>query len=234
MTNEHARPSEPRDAEMEARVAEYLQSHTDFFERHPDTLAALHLHHDTEGAISLIEHQVRVLRRELGAERQRLTHLIARARDYDAQLSRMHALVLQLIVIEDPAHLCDLLKDALAREFRADAVALRLFRVPDDIQDENDTLTAAFGDFLDREHALCGALDERRAELLFGAEGKELRTAALVPIRTDQRSGVLAIGSRDPERFAPDLGTEVLDRLGEIISHKLRVVALDQCNSFED
>jgi len=215
---------------MDSRVAEHLRRHPDFFEQHPDVLAALHLHHETQGAVSLLEYQVRVLRRQLDTERQRLNHLIARAREYDAQLSRVHALVLQLLVIDDPKHLCDLLKDALKREFRADAVALRLFKLPGEGGEaSDDPLSLAFQDFLDREHALCGPLDKERARLLFGAPGARIRTAALVPIRAEKRSGVLAIGSADPERFNPDLGTDLLDRLGDIVSHKLRALPVEQC-----
>ncbi len=96
---------------------------------------------------------------------------------------------------------------------------------------DEDALIGAFRDFLEREHALCGPLDSQKAQMLFGTVGETVRTAALVPIHADRRAGVLAIGSTDPERFDPDLGTDLLDRLGEVISHKLRAVPIETCTN---
>ncbi|NKN34342.1 DUF484 family protein [Marichromatium bheemlicum] len=226
-----AEQPEDRDEAQEATVAAYLQRHPDFFEHHPEILSALRIPHPTgAGAISLIERQVRTLRQELDTERQRLGQLIARAREYESLSTRLHALVLKLIAINDPEQLCTRLREVLLQEFRADAVTLRLFpRDPETAA--TDPLGAAFEDFLARKHALCGPLDGDKAEVLFGEAATRVRTAALVPIRTGARSGVLAIGSADPERFRPELGTDLLDRLGEIIAHKLNALTtVERCD----
>ncbi len=229
MSSQPAEQGTREDPDLEQRVTDYLVSHPDFFERNEEVLAAIQVPHLIGGAVSLIEHQVRVLRKQLDAERHRLTHLLSRAREYEALSMRLHGLVLQLMAVDDPEHLCHLLREAMLREFRAEALALRLF--PLDLADANpkDPLTAAFCDFIDLEHALCGPLSPERAVMLFGAAGGNIRAAALVPIRAGGHSGVLAIGSEDVERFHPDMGTDFLDRLGEIISQKLRTVPLGHC-----
>lgn len=233
MNTQQAEQPCANDSELDATVAAYLQQHPAFFEHHPELLMALQIPHPTGGAISLIEQQVRMLRQELETERNRLTHLIARAREYEALSTRLHALILQLVAVNDPTLLCDLIKEALIREFRADAVTLKLFPIDPLTASarDDDALTTAFRDFLKREHALCGPLDTEKAQMLFGAAGETVRTAALVPIHAERRSGVLAIGSTDPERFNPDLGTDLLDRLGEIISHKLRAIPIETCTN---
>ncbi|MFY9975546.1 MAG: DUF484 family protein [Chromatiaceae bacterium] len=212
------------EAGLEATVAAYLRTHPEFFERHPDVLADLHVSHVTSGAVSLIEHQVQVLRRQLETERSRLSHLISRARDYESLSNRLHGLVLQLIPAVDLAQLRAALEEALAREFSAEAVTLKLFPIDLEQGGEPDPLTLEFLGFLDREHALCGPLGEDKNQVLFGDLGAGVRSAALVPIRAPGRSGVLAIGATDPERFKPDMGTDLLDRLGEIVSGKLEAL----------
>lgn len=209
---------------LEATVAGYLSSHPDFFERNPEVLARLQVPHGPGGAVSLIEHQVKVLRRQLETERARLTHLITRAREYESLSTRLHGLVLQIIPATDLPALGDALQDALRREFSAEAVTLRLFPVDPRAVGDTDPLTDAFRGFLDREHALCGPLDSDKRLILFGEAGGAVRSAALVPIRAEGRSGVLAIGAADPERFKPDMGTDLLDRLGEIVGQKLRTL----------
>ena len=46
----------------EAQVAEYLQSHPDFFERHQNLLTTIRIPHRTGGAVSLVERQASSLR----------------------------------------------------------------------------------------------------------------------------------------------------------------------------
>jgi uncharacterized protein YigA (DUF484 family) len=201
----------------------YLDSHPEFFERHQDLLARLHIPHGTGGAVSLVQHQVAVLRTQLDTERRRLAHLIARAREYESLSSRLHGLILQLIAASDLQRITAVLRDALRSEFKAEAVTLKLFPVGGD-EAETDPIVNAFHEFLGRKHALCGPLDADRNTALFGNHGDAVESAALIPIRARDGSGVLAIGSADADRFRPEMGTELLDRLGEIVSQKLAVL----------
>jgi uncharacterized protein len=223
-------PATAENPDLEARVAAYLLRDATFFTRNPKVLAALEIPHGTAGAVSLIERQVRLLRKQLEAERHRLTHLIARAREYEALSGRLHHLVLKLIAAQDSQQICIVLKDALLSELSAEAMALKLFRTENESGPRPDPLTLAFRDFVDRHHALCGPMNSEKAQILFGAAGAEIRSAALVPVHADGHAGVLAIGSRDGERFRPDMGTDLLDRLGEILGQKLRLVPLGHCD----
>jgi len=103
-------------------------------------------------------------------------------------------------------------------------VAIKLFPV-DPEQRADDPLVRSFVDFIDRDRCLCGPLAPKQAEPLFGNDGEAIQSAALVPIRGTEQTGVLAIGSKDPKRFAPDMGTELLERLGAIAGAKLTDLA---------
>jgi len=204
----------------EETVAGYLLRHPDFLVHHPEVLAKLHIPHGAGGAISLIEHQVAVLREQLGNERGRLNHLMARARDYEQLSGRMHELTVRLILARDLTHACDALEATLREQFNAEAVALKLFPLEPDRR-ATDPLVSAFIDFVDRDRCLCGALRPAQSEPLFGDQAPTIQSAVLIPIKGHDQSGVLAIGSTDPKRFTPDMGTDLLERLGAVTSAKL-------------
>ena len=223
MTTEQAENTQGTEAPLgDEAVADFLISNPDFFQRQTDLVARLRVPHGAGAAVSLIEHQVSVLRRQLETERQRLAHLIARARDYETLSGRLHGLILQLIAAPDRERVEAALCDSLRREFSAEEVTLKLF--PVEAAAEPDAVLSAFRDFLDREHSLCGPLDPERGGALFGDKSEKVASAALIPIRGEAFSGVLAVGSADPQRFRADMGTELLDRLGEVVSQKLRVL----------
>lgn len=228
MTSEHvaeAGASHPAEDPSEAEaVAAYLVAHPELFLERPELVARLRIPHPSHGAISLIEYQVAVLREQLEREQRRLTHLIARARDYENLAERLHALTLRLIATRDLHRIQDVLDEALRSAFNAEAVALKLFPLGAE-SDQHDPITQAFLELIDRPHALCGALAPAKSAALFGEQGDGISCAALVPIHAEPHFGVLAIGSRDPNRFKADMGTELLDRLGQIVSQQLLVLA---------
>ena len=203
-------------------VAAYLEADPAFFLRHPELTARLRLPHGPEGTLSLVEHQMGLLRAQVEGERRLLAQLIARARDYEALADRLHSLMLQLITAPDRATLEALLSDALRRDFEAEAVALVF---------DAEAGQAGIGPAIPSEGAAgipasarCGPLDPDHAALLFAAAGVGIRSAALIPVHAPTQAGLLAIGSTDPERFGPDMGTDHLDRLGELVSACLGVL----------
>ncbi len=218
---ESGRSAEPM---AESDVAAFLEAHPDFFEHQPDLVARLRVPHASGRAVSLIEHQVAVLRTQLQTERRRLAHLIARAQEFETLSTRLHHLYLHLIAAGDLEQVESVLHEVMSREFNAEAVSLKLFPVGESDAADSDPAVAAFLGFLDREHSLCGPLEPERNLVLFGDRSEAIRSAALIPVRTEDRCGVLAIGSSDHGRFGAEMGTDLLDRLGEIVSHKLRVL----------
>src|SRR5437763_363031 len=67
----------------------------------------------------------------------------------------------------------------------------------------------------------CGQARDSQREFLFGPEGPETGSVALVPLGVKGSMGLLALGSADRERFHPAMSTEFLARLAELITEAL-------------
>ena len=69
----------------------------------------------------------------------------------------------------------------------------------------------------------CGPAGPREINNWFGPTGRQIRSVSLVPLRHDEKTfGLLALGSEDPERFYPAMGTLYVARIGEMVSCALR------------
>lgn len=210
--------------ELEQTVVQYLQEQPDFFTRHPQLLQALDLSHQSGGAVSLIERQVKGLREEAARYRRQLEELVGVARENEELNRRIHLLTLTLIEAVSFDEVINALEDKLHEDFRAEAVELHLFSSAEADREAHPELDG-FRDFLDAGRPRCGRLPQAQLEYLFGPQAGDVRSTALIPVIGQGLLGLLAIGSYDNDRFHPGMGTEYLTRLGEIVSKTLEVVS---------
>jgi uncharacterized protein YigA (DUF484 family) len=208
--------------EDEEQIADYLVAHPDFFARHPSALAAIDIPHPTGDAVSLIERQVRTLREQSQNYRRQLEHLVNVARDNDSLAKRLHRLTIALIETHSFDEVLNTLQDELRDQFKADAVEMKLFAVDQLEAHAHEVGPALFSDFLKRARPNCGKLDKAKLEYLFGSQAGETGSAALIPLTAPPLAGVLAIGSRDPDRFHEGKSVDFLQRLAEVVSAKLQ------------
>ncbi|MEJ2611023.1 MAG: DUF484 family protein [Candidatus Thiodiazotropha sp.] len=215
--------------EIENQIINYLSKNPDFFTRHPDLLTHFEILHDSGSAVSLIERQVDTLRKQLQESKQQLAELLEVAQVNEQLQERMHRLTLELIEAATFEEVLNALEDELHDDFKADAVELRLFsssHLDEHFEGAPDNQVATFEEFFNKNHPICGKLNQQQLDYIFGTEGYRIASTALIPLKSDGVLGLLAIGSCDAERFAPDHGTDFLSRLGEIISRTLQSVSL--------
>ena len=143
MTTSQARGIK-HDTLNDSSVAEYLQTHPDFFERNGPLLSRLRLPHlrDAGATVSLVERQVEVLRERNQALERRLKELVDVARANDALADRIHRLSQRLIRAHSLPETIDALETSLREDFEARNSVLVLFL------DQARTLEAAPGRFL--------------------------------------------------------------------------------------
>jgi uncharacterized protein YigA (DUF484 family) len=207
----------------EQDVIEWLTSHADFFERHPELLESLQLPHET-GAHSLIEVQVTRLRRENHQLRAQLETLAGIAGENERLMQRLHQLTLEVMTTRSAGEFIERLIERLASDFDARSVRLHLLDKHEGL-DEVGAVTAQeagvpewFEKLLEAGNIEFGRFTRAKLETLFPRQHEGIGSAALVPIAG---VGLLAIGSESPERFHPGMGTLFLELLGTTIRHRL-------------
>lgn len=206
-----------------AAVLEFLQIHRDFFQHHPELLLDLNLPHvGREGAVSLIERQVELLRERNAHLETQLQSLLDMARENDRLSERMHHFAQGLLEAEDLDASLDAILTRLSEDFRVEYVSLRLFK-PDWMAqaERQEWLTrdqlAPFLDLLPLGRPKVAVmLDEAKKDLLFGRAAPLVHSLALLPLHAGSPLGIIALGSRDPERYSPKSGTLVLGRIAEL------------------
>lgn len=210
-------------------VAKFLRRNPDFLSEYPDVLDTLQLSHASGVASSLIERQVAHLRRKnLELERQ-LNRLVHVASENEQLMSRLHQLTLELMSIHDSTAFFQHLSRSLQDDFKADILRIYLFdsRIAalagDEVRwiDRNDENLLVFQALLDKDHTVCGRLSANKINFLFESKARWVQSTALVPLGTKGSDGMMAIGSSDPARFFPGMGTLFLDLLADVISRSL-------------
>jgi uncharacterized protein YigA (DUF484 family) len=212
-------------------VASYLRKHPDFFDHHPDILEAVEIRHETGGAASLIERQVEQLRSSNEDLNRQLNRLVQIASENEQLMSRLHKLTLDLMTIESHREFFTHLGNSLLNDFSADILQICLFdRVAAEAAGEDvraiepeDPALEPFRGHLEKGSTVCGRLSEGKLEFLFGSKARWVQSTALVPLGEKGADGMMAIGSSDPARFYPGMGTLFLQLLANVISTRLSV-----------
>lgn len=207
-------------------VANYLRKNPDFLDEFPDILEQLHLNHNSGVAASLIERQVDQLRQKNEELDRQLSRLVHVASENEELMSRLHQLTVDLLSIDSRKEFFTHLGNSLLNDFNADILQICLFdeaiatEAGEDVThiQAEDPDIEPFQAHLEKDHTVCGRLGENKLEFLFGSKARWVQSTALVPLGEKGEHGMMAIGSSDPARFYPGMGTLFLDLLANVIA----------------
>ena len=207
-------------------VASYLRRHPEFLNEFPDLALALVLPREQGSAASLASYQLDVLRDKNRELARRLHELMEIAHENETLMVRVHTLTLALMRAQTLAQTAHAIAAALTEDFHTDLVRLVLFRADPDLpvaqwliaEPAGAAAFPAFTEFFKRADPLCGRLQQEKLDSLFGARACEVHSTVLLPIGT---IGMLGVGSHDPNRFHPGMGTVFLKLIGEAIATAL-------------
>ena len=212
-------------------VAEYLCSHPDFFERRPDVLRDLELHHQPgQAAVSLVQRQVAMLRSRNEELHTQLKELVDVARDNHELVEKIHQLAVSLMAELDTEQRVHALRTRLQEDFGVEHAVLIMFAAPcavaaDDrflkVVDPRDAGLKSFASFRKSDEPLCVRLRPAQKRFAFGDREADVHSAALIPLGSHAEHGFMVIGSRDPDYFHPGKRADYLRRLGEVVSTAL-------------
>ena len=211
----------------EADIANYLVNTPGFFERQAELLASVQLTSPHgQRAVSLQERQMEMLRERIKGLEHKIIEMIRNGQDNVAIADRLHQWTMGLLLTADPAELPQVLLDDLKQRFQIPQAALRVWGAAETYtalpaaQPVSEDLKA-FASSLSLPY--CGANAGFEASGWF-EEGSGVMSMAMVPLRREgatEAFGLLVLGSPDPTRYAAQMGTEFLSRIGEVAGASL-------------
>ena len=209
-----------------ATVADYLHRHPRFLETHPELATELILPRERGAAASLAAYQVDALRVRNRELNQRLAELVTIAGDNEQLMVRVYALTAGLLRDVNLADTCKRFVATLTVDFQTDWVRLVLFRDGAGLPKADWLLPVPggaaalpdFAEFLKRGEPACDRLSSSQLAQLFGNDAEKVRSTALLKIGAH---GLLAIGSEDPVRFHPGIGTLFLKLIAQALDAAL-------------
>lgn len=209
-------------------VAAWLRRHPTFLKQFPDLALALVVPREEGPTASLASYQLEVLRDKNRELSRRLGDLAANAVDNERLAVRTHQLGLALMKQDSAADTLRAMAASLSEDFNGDLVRIVVFEPVDGLEDaewlqqmprDSKHLTA-FRDCLQDGEPICGRLQPEKNAVLYASSADEVQSSALLPL---PGVGLVAVGSRDGNRFYPGMGTLFLRMMGETL-----VVALQR------
>ena len=206
-------------------VAAWLKANPDFFMAHSDVFSAMRVPHpEGDHAISMVERQLISLRERNAKLEKQLSELIGFGQHNDSLIEKLHRLTLALLRAGDAEMTLAVVHESLSSDFAipfsttrwwGEALSAHPLQEASLCSSELKSYVAG----LDRPYVGPNAAHESRGWL--GVDGAEAQSFAYVPLLDGGVSGVLMLASADPERFAPDMATDVLTRLAHLTSAAL-------------
>jgi uncharacterized protein YigA (DUF484 family) len=209
----------------EQDIANYLANTPGFFERHAELLGAVQLTSPHgQRAVSLQERQMEMLRERIKGLEQKIVEMIRAGQENMAIADRLHRWTRAILLTADAAELPGRMVASLKHEFLIPQATIRLWdvdaahvdapfaqAVSDDVKTFAGSLTLPY----------CGVNAGFEATAWLD-DAATVASLAMIPLRHgDTAFGLLVLGSPDPTRYAAEMGTEFLMRIGEVSSAAL-------------
>ena len=208
-------------------VAAWLRRHPAFLQQFPDLALTLVVPREDGPAASLASYQLEILRDKNRELNRRLQELFGNAQENERLAVRTHQLTLALMKQDSAAATLRAMAASLAEDFNGDLVRIVSFHPVAGIDDaewlqviaEGDRRLDGFRDLLGSGEPVCGRLHPDKNALLYGLRAEDVQSSALLVL---PGIGLVAVGSRDPNRFFPGMGTLFLRMMGEALAAGLQ------------
>lgn len=216
-------------------VLQYLQENPQFFEKYADTIANIYVPQPHNGkVIPISERQIVTLRDKNQTLQNKLLELISFGEENDAIGEKMHRFSVALLTIKSLDELFHGINLNLREDFAVPHTAMRLWnKTGDELESVEFSATSddihAIADSLAQPY--CGPHIADEIKQWFGTDADQLQSFAMIPLRVTQTIGLLALGSPEPQRFYPGMGTLHLKRLGELVSTVLARYSTEKSDS---
>ena len=207
-------------------VAAWLRLHPTFLKQFPDLALSLSVPREEGPTASLASYQLEVLRDKNRELNKRLNELFANAQVNERLAVRTHQLTLALMRQANAADTLRAMAASLEEDFNGDLVRIVVFKPVEGLEAEwlqvveaDSPRLSPFKDCLADGEPLCGRLQPEKNALLYGVRAEDVASSALLSL---PGVGLVAVGSRDGNRFYPGMGTLFLRMMGESLAAALQ------------
>ena len=194
-------------------VETFLRDHPDFLQNRPALLAALNLPHGGQGAVSLVERQVAVLRERSITSRQKLAELSDIGKENERLLKATRDTILALLSAETKADVETIWQQQVVNAFAAELGSLVWF----DPDKQDDPRQSVAQKLLAGGDTVSGVLRPEEMAVLFPSVTCEGSVAMSCIRRQHEIVGIIAVGATNTQRYQAEDGTLFLDYLAEVI-----------------
>lgn len=218
---------DPMNPITEDDIANYLANSPDFFERHAQLLASVHLTspHGNR-AVSLQERQAEMLREKIKALEHRIMDMVRHGNENMVIADRIHRWARSLLLVQSTRALPATLVAELQGQFMVPQVAMKVWEVDDRYAQEPFAQgvsedAKSFASSLTQPY--CGVVSGIEAVRWLDDPATAM-SIALVPLRpvgsslTSPAFGMLVLASPDPQRFQSGYATDFLERIADLAS----------------
>lgn len=211
-------------------IANYLVNTPDFFERHAELLAAVHLTSPhSKRTVSLQERQAEMLREKIKLLEGRMMEMIRNGNDNLVLSDRLLRWARDLFLAQEVATLPEVIANSIQVVFSVPQVAIKVWGVADEFAatpfaqgvSEDAKLFAS-----SLREPFCGVNSGFEAATWL-EQPDQATSMALLPLRpvaasnTAPAFGMLVLASPDGQRFVSTMGTDFLERIAELASAAL-------------
>lgn len=193
-------------------VANYLLRHPDFFKDNPGLITELNFPHGANGAVSLLERQVSLMREHQRETRQRMSVLAENARRNEGLLEKIQTLSITLIATSDLGEALHSLRTQVIEQFQLNdcfVVSSSLKTTqnhPQLIPVSNEELRQ-FESLIYGRDVFLGKTPSKLGESFFNSRRTLNQSIAVVEFHTQYQNHYLVIGSANENHFRSDMAT---------------------------
>ncbi len=208
-------------------IANYLTSAPDFFERHAQLLSSVQLSSGHGGrAVSLAERQAEMLREKIKGHEQRIMEMIRHSNENTVIANKMQRWTRDLLLTQDPLDLPHRIARGLMSQFAVPQATIKVWGVA------SAFASAHFAQGVSGDtKSFAASITEPYCGVNAGFEAvqwlddpKLAMSVAMIALRAEGEAtafGLLVLASPDPQRFHAGMGTDFLERMGELSSAAL-------------
>ena len=188
----------------------YLLENTDFFLTRESLVSELSFKHDSDGATSLLEMQIRKLRDEQSRLNDMLSGFLSTGKENEELFFKSKDLTLSLITAKDFVAVKKLVEEFFIKNFKVDSCILEIFSDSQLKAIEDETKLG-----MNKNAIHMGPLSKEKMTAFFNTD--LIKSAVISVMKFENTFGLLKIGSYDPTKYLGEGDTAFIEYIRDII-----------------